>query len=274
MQVIIQPDRESASELTSEIIAERIRNSPNSVLGLATGRTMERLYARLVEKHRTSGLDFSLIATFNLDEYIGLPPEDKNSYRFYMHKHLFDLVNIDPRNTHLPLGTAPDLEKECSTYEEKIQDLGGIDLQLLGLGKSGHIGFNEPLSALKSRTRTKALTPVTIAQNSPLFQTPVHMPKRAITMGVGTILDARQIVLLVTGESKANVLCKAVEGPVTSMISASALQLHENCVVIVDHAAGKFLQETEYYHWIFANEPEWEGMRSYMKEWQALRRSV
>lgn len=271
MQVIIQPDRDSASELASEIIAERVRNFPNSVLGLATGRTMERLYARLVEKHCSNGLDFSLIATFNLDEYIGLPPEDKNSYRYYMHKHLFDHVNIDPRNTHLPLGTAPDLEKECHIYEEKIQDLGGIDLQLLGLGKSGHIGFNEPLSALKSRTRTKALTPVTIAQNSPLFSNPERMPKRAITMGVGTILDAGQIILLVTGESKASVLVKAVEGPVTSMISASALQLHENCVVIVDEAAGRLLLEKEYYYWIFANEPEWESMRCYMKEWQARR---
>ncbi len=258
MQVIIRPDEKSVSELAAQIIDRRIRNHPHSVLGLATGQTMERLYALLVWRHREQGLDFSLLRTYNLDEYIGIPPEHPGSYRTYMNKHLFNQVNIDLRNTYLPNGMAENFKKECFEYEENIRLDGGIDLQLLGIGKSGHIGFNEPLSALKSRTREKALTPKTIAQNQHFFDPPSSMPKRAVTMGVGTILEAKQILLLATGESKAEILAKAVEGPVTAMVSASALQLHEDCIVIVDEEAGLLLQEKEYYNWIFDNEPEWK----------------
>lgn len=222
---------------------------------------MEAVYGQLAEMNQNEDLDFSLTKTYNLDEYIGLAPEDKNSYRYYMNYHLFNKINIDLRNTHLPLGNAPDLEKECLAYEQSIKDSGGIDLQLLGIGRSGHIGFNEPLSALRSRTRAKALTPVTYEQNSPLFDNPEDMPKRALTMGVGTILEAKRILMLVTGEEKAEILAKAVEGPVTSMISATAVQLHEKCTVIVDEAAASKLQEKDYYNWIFDNEPEWDKYR-------------
>ncbi len=262
MQVIIMPTKADASALAAAIIAKRIRDYPDSVLGLATGQTMERLYDRLVDKHLNEGLDFSLVRTYNLDEYIGLEPENPNSYRSYMNKFLFNRVNIDLRNTHLPLGMAENLDEECRLYERSIRTNGGIDLQLLGIGKTGHIGFNEPLSALKSRTRAKALTPVTIASNSPLFDKPEDMPRRAITMGVGTILEAKRILMLVTGESKAEILAKAVEGPVTAMVSASALQLHERCTVVVDSGAGKLLKEKDYYNWIFQNEPEWEEFRN------------
>jgi glucosamine-6-phosphate deaminase len=261
MEVIIKPDCESAVELTAKLIAQQIRNQPDSVMGLATGRTMEKLYARLGEMHSHDGLDFSLAKTYNLDEYIGLPPEDKNSYRYYMNRHLFFRINIDLRNTHLPLGMAEDLDEECIKYEKSIERNGGIDLQLLGIGEDGHIGFNEPLSALRSRTRAKALTPATYDQNSPLFDNPDDMPKRALTMGVGTILDAKRVLMLVTGANKAEILAKAVEGPVTSMISASALQLHEKCTVIVDEAAASKLEGKDYYKWIFENEPEWEEFR-------------
>ena len=261
MQVIIMPTKADASELAARIIAKRIRTFADSVIGLATGQTMERLYSRLAQKHQENGLDFSLVRTYNLDEYIGMAAEDPNSYRSYMNELLFNKVNIDLRNTHLPLGMAEDLDHECHLYERSIKTNGGIDLQLLGIGKTGHIGFNEPLSALKSRTRAKALTPTTIASNSPLFKNPEDMPKRAITMGVGTILEAKSILMLVTGESKAEILAKAVEGPVTSMVSGSALQLHENCTVIVDAGAGKLLQGKDYYNWIFENEPEWEEFR-------------
>jgi glucosamine-6-phosphate deaminase len=261
MQVIIRPDEEAACDLAASIIDKRIREHLDSVLGLATGRTMERLYDNLANRHMRDGLDFSLIRTYNLDEYIGIPPEHPGSYRHYMNAHLFDKVNIDPRNTHLPLGMAPDLARECEMYERSIKVNGGIDLQLLGIGESGHIGFNEPLSALKSRTRDKSLTPTTIEQNKHFFDPPESMPKRAITMGVGTILEAKRILLLVTGDKKAEVLAKAVEGPVTSMISASALQLHERCTVIVDEAAAANLAEKDYYNWIFENEPEWKEYR-------------
>jgi len=257
MEVIIRPTTEAATELTAQLIAEKVKQKPSLCLGLATGCTMEKVYDKLANKHQ-EGLDFSLIRTYNLDEYIGLSPENPNSYRHYMNENLFNKINVDQHNTHLPLGMAEDLDKECKLYEQSIKDNGGIDLQLLGIGRSGHIGFNEPLSALRSRTRDKALTPITVAQNSPLFDPPESMPKRALTMGVGTILEAEQIIMLVTGKAKADILAKAVEGPITSMISATALQLHANCTVIVDEAAAANLQCSDYYKWIFDNEPKWK----------------
>ena len=261
MEVIIQPTRETAAHLVARIIARELRANPHLVLGLATGQTMECVYRELVRMRQEQGLDFSLCSTFNLDEYVGLFPSDPNSYRHYMEQQLFRQVNIDPRNTHLPNGMAEDLEAECRRYEAAIQRFGGIDLQLLGIGKAGHIGFNEPLSALRSRTRVKALTPTTLEQNAPFFGGADKMPRRAITMGVGTIIEARRCLLLATGESKAAVLAQAVEGPITSMVSASALQLHARCTVVVDEAAATRLAGKDYYRWIFANEPEWEEYR-------------
>jgi glucosamine-6-phosphate deaminase len=261
MEVIIQPNQEAAAALVSRIVTRELRANPNLVLGLATGQTMECVYRHFVLLHQTEKLDFSLCRTFNLDEYVGLFPSDPNSYRYYMNHHLFRHVNIDPRNTYLPNGLANDLDEECRRYEATIKRFGGIDLQLLGIGKAGHIGFNEPLSALRSRTRVKALTPTTLKQNSAPFGGEEHMPRRAITMGVGTILEGRRCLLLATGESKAEVIAKAVEGPITSMISATALQLHSRATVIVDEAAAGKLVEKDYYRWIFANEPEWEEYR-------------
>ncbi len=261
MEVIIQPNEEAAAALVARMVARDLRANPHLVLGLATGKTMERVYRRLVRLHEEEKLDFSLCSTFNLDEYVGLLHSDPNSYRHYMDHHLFNHVNVDPRNTHLPNGMAGDLDEECRRYEAAIKRFGGIDLQLLGIGKAGHIGFNEPLSALRSRTRVKALTPTTLKQNAPMFGNEENMPRRAITMGVGTILECRRCLLLATGASKAEVVAKAVEGPITSMISATALQLHARCSVIVDEEAASGLAEKDYYRWIFENEPEWEDYR-------------
>jgi glucosamine-6-phosphate deaminase len=261
MEVILQPNQEAAAALVARIVAHDLRANPHLVLGLATGKTMERVYRHLVRMHQDEHLDFSLCSTFNLDEYVGLFPSDQNSYRHYMNHHLFRQVNIDPRNTHLPNGMAADLDAECRNYEALIQRFGGLDLQLLGIGKAGHIGFNEPLSALRSRTRVKALTPTTLKQNAASFGGEENMPRRAITMGVGTIIEARRCLLLATGDSKAGVIAQAVEGPITSMVSASALQLHPRCTVIVDEAAATRLEEKEYYRWIFENEPEWQDYR-------------
>src|SRR5436190_3903742 len=255
MEVIIQPTKEAAALLVARIVAHDLRANPHLVLGLATGKTMERLYRHLVRIHKEQKLDFSLCRTFNLDEYVGLFPSDPNSYRHYMDQHLFRHVNIEPRNTHLPNGLASNLDEECRRYEGLIQRFGGIDLQLLGIGRAGHIGFNEPLSALRSRTRVKALTPTTLKQNAAAFGSMDQMPRRAITMGVGTIIEARRCVLLATGQSKAGVIAQAVEGPITSMVTASALQLHPKCTVIVDEEAAAGLKEKEYYKWIFENEP-------------------
>ena len=261
MEVIIQKDSRAAALLVAQLIAKELKAKPPLVLGLATGRTMESVYRELIRLHAEEGLDFSLCRTFNLDEYVGLAPDHKGSYRRFMNTRLFDHINIDQRNTRVPDGLARDLDSECQGYERRIAECGGIDLQLLGIGVAGHIGFNEPLSALRSRTREKALSPATIAQNAPLFDAPGQMPKRGITMGVGTILDSRYCIMLATGSEKAPIVAKAVEGPITAMVSASALQLHPRCRVVVDEAAAARLQGTDYYRWIFQNEPEWEEFR-------------
>lgn len=261
MEVIVRPDAEAAASLIAHYVARELRANPHLVLGLATGRTMESVYQRLARMHRDEGLDFSLCRSFNLDEYVGLPCTDPNSYRYYMNDHLFRQVNIDPRNAHLPDGMAADVDEESVRYEKSISRFGGIGLQLLGIGQTGHIGFNEPLSALQSRTRVKALSPTTLSQNAPMFRNADAMPRRAITMGVGTILESRRCLLLATGESKAEIIAKAVEGPITSMISATALQLHPRCTVVVDEPAASKLKECDYYRWIFENEPEWEHFR-------------
>lgn len=262
MEVIIRPDAEKTAQLAALFIANQMTLHSKFVLGLATGRTMERIYAILVNMHRNEGVDFSRCHSFNLDEYIGLPTEDKNSYRSYMNHHLFDHVNIKNTNTHVPNGMARNLKTEAKIYEEKIHQVGGIDLQLLGIGETGHIGFNEPLSALMSRTRDKSLTPHTRRQNAEMFGgDPNKVPSRAMTMGVGTILEARSILLVALGTSKASILAKAIEGPITSMISASALQLHSSCKILVDHDAASQLSGREYYDWVFQNEPEYAPYR-------------
>lgn len=261
MEVIIQENREAAAYLVARVIAHDLKANPHLVLGLATGKTMECVYRHLVKMHREQGLDFSLCRTFNLDEYVGLQASDPNSYRYYMNHHLFSHVNIDVRNTHLPNGMADNLEEECRKYEAAIRRVGGIDLQLLGIGEAGHIGFNEPGSALRSRTRVKALTPTTLKQNAPMFGGEARVPRRAITMGVGTINEARRCLLLATGDRKAEVVARAVEGPITSMVTATTLQLHPHCAVVVDERAAARLQEKDYYRWIFENEPEWEDYR-------------
>jgi glucosamine-6-phosphate deaminase len=174
-----------------------------------------------------------------------------------MEEHLFRHLNINPARTHLPDGVAADLEAECRRYEDLIQQAGGVDLQLLGIGRAGHIAFNEPLSSLRSRTRVKALSPLTLEQNGKYFGGADKVPPRAITMGVGTILESRRCVLLALGKDKAGVIAKAVEGPVTSMITATALQLHPRCAVVLDEAAASQLTQQDYYRWIFAHEPEW-----------------
>jgi len=260
MEIIIQSDSDAAALMVARVIAREIRHKPDLVLGLATGRTMESVYGHLARMHREEGLSFASCRTFNLDEYIGIPAEHPCSYRHYMNENLFNRIDINSRNTYLPNGMAPDLTAECHRYEECIKERGGIDLQLLGIGHDGHIGFNEPLSSLRSRTREKALTLSTLQANSAMFGNDRDkVPRRAITMGVGSILDSKRALMLVTGASKASILAKATEGPITSMVTGSALQLHPRCTVVADEAAATNLEGIEYYRWIFANEPEWQN---------------
>ena len=243
MQLVIRPNANAAAELVAQHIAGQLKANPRLVLGLATGRTMDSVYARLVWLYEQGSTDFSNCRAFNLDEYVGLTESDPNSYRYYMNKHLFTKVNIELCNTHLPNGIAKDLKAECERYEKLIASEGGIDVQLLGIGRSGHLGFNEPLSALRSRTHVTSLTAATIEQNAGFFGGPEKMPRRAITMGLGTILEAKMCILLATGEEKAEILAKAVEGPLTGMVPASTLQLHPHCTIVVDEAAASGFSE-------------------------------
>jgi glucosamine-6-phosphate deaminase len=262
MEIIIRPTPEHASRLVARLVIDRVAAKPELVLGCATGRTMDAVYAELVAAQGRGEADLRGITTFNLDEYVGLEHDDPRSYHDYMRRHLFEPIGLPPERTHLPDGTAADLPGAARAFEERIAAVGGIDLQLLGLGVTGHIGFNEPLSSLMSRTREKALAPETRAQNAALFGgDPEAVPKRALTMGVGSILDAREVVMLVTGASKAEVLAAATEGPITARISATALQLHPRCIVVVDEAAAASLDGTAYYRFLYAEEPEWAPYR-------------
>lgn len=257
MEVIICENSKKAAKLTAKMIANAINEMPNLNLGLATGATMEPVYAELVQMNCSGKVDFAGVRTFNLDEYVGLGPNNKNSYRYYMDSNLFDKINILKSSTHLPDGLALDENKECERYDQLIKKLGGIDLQLLGIGNDGHIGFNEPMSSFASKTRVKVLTPETYKQNSIYFNPPESMPKRAYTMGVGTILNSKQIIMLITGKKKANIAAQAIEGPLTSMVTGSAIQLHQNVTVILDEDASSNLKMKDYYNFAFKNNPKW-----------------
>lgn len=247
MRVIIETSPESASNLAANLVTKLIQAKPDCVLGLATGSTPERLYRELIRRHREEQLSFARVTTFNLDEYVGLPPGHPQSYRSFMQNVLFSHIDIEPAKTHIPDGHALDLHAACRSYEQKIEGAGGIDLQVLGIGGDGHIAFNEPGSSLGSRTRVKALARETIRDNARFFGSEDQVPRIALTMGVGTILESRACVLLAFGESKANAIAAAVEGPVTSQITASALQMHRDVSVIIDEAAASKLRRIDYY---------------------------
>lgn len=247
MRVIVEKTPDEVSRHAAVIVADLVRRKPNCVLGLATGSTPLGLYRELIRMHKEEGLDFSRVTTFNLDEYVGLSPTDKQSYRYFMQSHLFDHINIDPLNTHVPDGRALDFRTYCQRYEQMIAEAGGIDLQVLGIGSEGHIAFNEPGSSLGSRTRLKSLTSETIRDNARFFGSVDKVPRLSITMGVGTILESRQCLLLALGGGKAQVIRDTVEGPVTAQITASALQLHRDVIVVLDKEAARLLERRDYY---------------------------
>ena len=256
MRVIVKSNYEEMSKEAAKIVADLVRKKPNCVLGLATGSTPVGLYQELVRMHKEEGLDFSQVTTFNLDEYYGLSPDHPQSYRYFMNENLFDGINIKKENTFVPDGTIPleKIEEYCKEYEEKIKNAGGIDIQVLGIGGDGHIAFNEPGSSLASRTRLVALDEQTIKDNSRFFKSEEEVPRFALSMGVGTILEAKEIIFLANGKKKAEVVAKAIEGPITSLITASALQLHPKVTAILDEEAASELKRINYYK--FAEEAE------------------
>lgn len=258
MEVIITPDPASAASLAAGQLAAQLQAKPSCVLGLATGNTMVGIYAELARRHRQEQLDFSRATTFNLDEYVGLAPGHPCSYASFMRTHLFDQVNLDPRRINLPDGMTADVPGFCAHYEQAIEAAGGIDLQLLGIGRDGHIGFNEPSSSLGSRTRIKTLTPLTRTSNRRHFPPGDDVPMHVLTMGVATIMEARRCVLVALGAAKAAAVKAAVEGPVSAMCPASALQWHPRCTFILDEAAAGELALADYYRFAHEHRPAWQ----------------
>ncbi|TWU58278.1 glucosamine-6-phosphate deaminase [Rubripirellula reticaptiva] len=229
------------AEYTADVFAAAIKSNPKIVLGLATGSSPIGCYQRLVERSRGGEFSFAQATSFNLDEYIGLDADHPQSFRHFMQSQLFDLIDIRPSNTFVPDGKCPDVAKHVANYELKITEAGGIEIQLLGIGTNGHIAFNEPGSAADSRTREVSLTRQTIESNSRFFPSIADVPTTAITMGIGTILEAKQIVLIATGAGKAKAVAEAIEGPMTIDCPASLLQSHPNVIFVVDQAAGSGL---------------------------------
>ena len=254
MEIIIQPKAELATDIAARLIARLLRAKPDAVLGLATGSTPLLLYRSLI----AMGLDWSRVRTFNLDEYIGLAVDHPQSYHSFMHENLFRHVNIRPGNVHIPDGNATDVPAFCAAYEQRIRDAGGIDLQILGIGTDGHIGFNEPTSSLVSRTRIKTLTQQTRQDNARFFSNAAEVPSHVITMGIGTIMEARQVLMLAFGEKKARAIAEAVEGPISAMNPATILQMHPDARFCIDDAAACELTRATYYRWVYANKPDWQ----------------
>ncbi len=259
MEVIIKPNTEEASRSAARVVGRLVREKPTAVIGLATGSTPLKLYRELIRMHQDDGLDFSKVTTFNLDEYVGLEREHSQSYHTFMWDNLFSKINIKPENVHIPDGMTDDIPAFCARYEKAMKDAGGIDLQVLGIGSDGHIGFNEPTSSFASRTRIKTLTRQTVQDNARFFDgDESRVPHHCITMGIGTIMDASRCIMLAFGDEKADAIAATVEGPVSSMVPATILQHHPNAKLFLDESAASDLKLADYYRWVYDGKPEWQ----------------
>ena len=250
MEVLIFPDAQSLARKSADLVESQIKAFPDSVIGLATGSTPLGLYRELIQRNNEHGLGFKKVKTFNLDEYVGIPGNHPQSYRTFMDDNLFSKIDIEKANTQVPDGMAENPLEVGPAYEKMIEEVGGVDLQVLGVGTDGHIGFNEPTSSLGSITRVKTLTQQTIEDNSRFFEPDEFQPKLAITMGIKTILDARRILLLAHGENKADAVRDMVEGPLSAFCPASALQLHQRTTILIDEPAASKLTLKGYYKFV------------------------
>jgi glucosamine-6-phosphate deaminase len=247
MRVLIVKNYDEMSKEAGKIVKNRLEQKPDLVLGLATGSTPLGLYQELVRMHKKDSVSFAKTRTFNLDEYLGLNSDNDHSCHYFMFENLFKHIDVPRENIYIPDGQANDPEKFCQWYEDEIEKAGGLDLQVVGIGRDGHVGFNEPGSSLASRTRVKTLDEETIRDNSRFFTKPEDMPHFAITMGVGTILESKEILFLANGAGKSAIVARAIEGPVTSQVTASILQIHPKTIAILDEAAAADLQRKDYY---------------------------
>jgi len=257
MEVIVVSAAQDVGMAAAGIISRLVAGKPRAVLGLATGASVKPVYAELALAHHNHGLDFSRVTTFNLDEYVGLSPSHPASFHAFMEEHFLSRVNLERRRVHMPPTEGDDLARLCEKYERDIRAAGGIDLQLLGIGRDGHLGFNEPTSSLASRTRIKTLTGRTREANRSGFggdEVPLHV----VTVGIATILEARHCLLVADGPAKADAVARMVEGPLTAMVPASALQMHPHATVIVDEVAAAGLSLRDYYREVQGNKPQWQ----------------
>ncbi|HSU70342.1 MAG TPA: glucosamine-6-phosphate deaminase [Micrococcaceae bacterium] len=260
MEVVILPGSKEIGALAADAIEALVRRKPNAVLGLATGSSPLPVYDELARRHSEEGLGFSEAHGFALDEYVGLPAGHPESYREVIRREFTNRVDIKPENVHGPDGSAEDIPAACQAYEDAIRALGGVDLQILGVGTDGHIGFNEPGSSLASRTRIKTLIEQTRQDNARFFDRIEDVPHHVVTQGLGTIMDARHVVLVATGAQKAEAVRDFVEGPVAAICAASVLQLHPHATILLDEAAASALKLADYYRYTYANKPQWQGI--------------
>ncbi len=239
MKILVVKNYDEMSKVAAKELAEVISKKPEATLGLATGGTPVGMYKELIDMHKNNSLDFSKVTTVNLDEYVGLSGEHDQSYRYFMDSNLFNHVNIRKEYTYVPNGLAEDMLKECVNYDKRIEELGGIDVQVLGIGSNGHIGFNEPSDTLCLGTHVTDLAESTIEANSRYFASKEEVPTKALTMGLGAIMKAKKILLMVSGESKAEIMDKVVNGKITTQVPASFLQMHKDVVLIIDEDAAR-----------------------------------
>ena len=249
MEIVICKTKEEASRKAAAMITAAVKANPKIVLGLATGSTPVGMYKEMIKAVKAKEVSYSQVRTWNLDEYLGLAGTHDQSYRYFMNTNLFDSIDIKKSNTHVLNGLAKDWRKEVKAYEAAIKKAGGIDIQVLGIGSDGHIAFNEPGSSLSSRTRLVSLTPQTIKDNSRFFKKAADVPKQALSMGVGSIMEAKKIILLAFGKNKADAVAAAVEGGVSQFCTASALQMHEDAWFFCDEEAASKLKLKKYYAW-------------------------
>jgi glucosamine-6-phosphate deaminase len=259
-EVVIVPSELDAGELAASVVVDLVRRAPDAVLGLATGSTPLSTYRALARRIHDEQLDVSRVRGFALDEYVGLPAGHPESYRAVITREVVEPLGLTPSLVHVPNGDPATISSAADEYENAIAAAGGVDLQVLGIGRTGHIGFNEPGSSLASPTRVKTLTEQTRADNARFFDSPDEVPMHCITQGIGTILRARHLVLLAFGEGKARAVADAVEGPVSASRPGSAIQLHPHATVIVDEAAASELEHSAYYRHAWANKPDWQGI--------------
>lgn len=258
MEVVIVGSAEAVGDAAARAVAEHVADNPTTVLGLATGSSPLPLYRALAERV-AAGLDVSRVSGFALDEYVGLPGEHPASYHSVVAQEVIGPLGLNPESVFVPNGLADDLPAACEEYERAIAAAGGVDVQILGIGSDGHIGFNEPTSSLVSRTRIKTLTEQTRRDNARFFASLDEVPRHCVTQGLGTILDAKHLLLVAAGPGKAAAVAAAVEGPLSAMCPASVIQLHRHATVVVDEAAAAQLTLADYYRNTFANKPSWQG---------------